>query len=177
LSFLFIRIMETFKDISWYEGLYQVSNLWNVKSLNYRWNWKEQLLKPWINWKWYLSVVLSKLWKSKTHSVHRLVLKAFRGYSNLECNHKNWKKDDNHLENLEYCTSVENQKHKYRVLGYKNPLSKKVKQFTKQWDCIKIWESTREIERKLNIAHQNISECCIWRQKTAWWYIWKFKES
>ena len=37
---------EIWKDISGYEGLYQVSNLGNVKSLNYRRNGKERILKP-----------------------------------------------------------------------------------------------------------------------------------
>ena len=49
---------EVWKDIEGYEGKYQVSNLGNVKSLNYNHTGKEKLLKP-INANGYLTVHLS----------------------------------------------------------------------------------------------------------------------
>jgi hypothetical protein len=47
---------------------------------------------------------------------HRLVLLAFVGPSELVCNHKNGIKNDNRLENLEYCTTDYNNQHCCRVL-------------------------------------------------------------
>ena len=51
--------------------------------------------------------------KHHLFAVHRLVCKYFFGDSNLEVNHKNGDKTDNRLENLEYCTRSENQKHAF----------------------------------------------------------------
>lgn len=56
-------------------------------------------------------------------AVHRLVCKYFFGDSNLEVNHINGDKTDNRLENLEYCTRCENQKHAFSVGLNKSTLS------------------------------------------------------
>lgn len=56
-------------------------------------------------------------------AVHRLVCKCFFGDSNLEVNHINGDKTDNRLENLEYCTRSENQKHAFTVGLNKSTLS------------------------------------------------------
>lgn len=49
------------------------------------------------------------------YAVHRLVLLAFLGPSDLEVNHKNGIKHDNRLENLEYVTKTENMRHAHRT--------------------------------------------------------------
>jgi hypothetical protein len=59
----------------------------------------------------YLHVDLSKDGKKYTISIHRLVMWAWAGKSELQVNHKNCDKADNRLENLEYCTNSENGKH------------------------------------------------------------------
>lgn len=76
--------MEIWKDIKDYEWLYQISNLWNIKSLErYKKNYskkqlvKEKILSIWDNWKWYKVVNLNKFNKSKTFYVHRLVWLSF----------------------------------------------------------------------------------------------------
>ena len=48
--------IEIFKDIVWYEWLYQISNKGNVKSLRY---WKKRILKPALNPHWYYRVSLT----------------------------------------------------------------------------------------------------------------------
>ena len=72
------------------------------------------------NSKGYKSVSLCENGKAKLHKVHRLVLLTFLPIENpegLDVNHKNGVKDDNHLENLEWCTRSENLKHAYAHLG------------------------------------------------------------
>lgn len=99
--------MEIYKDIPWYEWLYQASNLWQIKSL---WNSKkrkEKILKL-QDIKWYKRVKLFSYWWYEKILVHRLVMMSFVWYSNLQVNHINHNTSDNRLENLEYLTPKEN---------------------------------------------------------------------
>jgi DNA-binding XRE family transcriptional regulator len=102
---------EIWKDVPGYEGRYQVSNLGRVKSLNYNQTGKERIMKEVGNSSTYLRVGLCKYGKVKTNKIHRLVMLAFVGESDLQVNHKNGIKTDNRLKNLEYCTQLENIRH------------------------------------------------------------------
>lgn len=53
--------------------------------------------------------------KRRYVKIHRLVLLAFKGPSDLMVNHINHQRDDNRLENLEYCTALENVRHCVRA--------------------------------------------------------------
>lgn len=107
---------EIWKDIVGYEGLYQVSNLGNVKRLKgYKGRGKgyiveEHLIKPSINSNGYQNVVLCKNGKTKTFTMHRLVAIAFLYNSdNLpQVNHKDENKLNNCVDNLEWCDSKYN---------------------------------------------------------------------
>jgi len=183
---------EEFKDIPWYEWFYKVSNLWNIKSLNYKRTWKENILKPWYTLSWYLTIYLFKEWKWKTFYVHRLVMLSFIWPSELQCNHKSGIRNDNRLENLEYCTSSENNLHSFRELWRKsnfqtnNPNkwkfgknhfnSKEVNQYTLDGELIKKYDSVATAWRELQINsnRSSIAKCCNWRLKTAWGFIWKY---
>lgn len=103
---------EIWKDVPNYEGTYQISNLGNVKSL---WFGKDKILKPREDTGGYMQVALYKEGKSKFFLVHRLIMLAFVGESDLQVNHKNGIKSDNHLQNLEYCTASKNTQHAYDI--------------------------------------------------------------
>lgn len=64
-------------------------------------------------------------------------------------------------------------------IGYKN-LSKrktrKVLQFDKNNKLIKEWDTIEEVEKILNISHQNISNCCKGKRKEAGGFIWKYAD-
>lgn len=101
---------EVWKDIEGYEGLYQVSNTGEVKSLNYRGNGESKLLKQGTNKKGYKIVSLFKNGKGKSHRVHRLVAMTFILNPNnyREVNHKDENKYNNNVDNLEWCNAKYN---------------------------------------------------------------------
>ena len=198
-------MQEIYKDIriiDWidFNWLYQISNLWNIKSLEKKtktkW-WvlqirKEKIIKGYKDKDWYLFVRLSNNYKVKNLRIHRLVgLYFLDNKDNKPCiNHINWIKDNNIVDNLEWCSYSENEIHKRKVLWFKNNFetnhpykwlkwekhfnSKKVNQYTLEWEFIKTWWSLSDITIWLWIATSNISKCCKWWYKTCWWFIWKY---
>ena len=107
-------MQEVWKDIVGYENLYQISNLGNVKSVekyvnsclkhNTKIKRKEKMLKQY-NKSGYLQVALSKNGIKMFFLVHRLVAQAFiPNPNNLpQINHKDENKQNNNINNLEWC--------------------------------------------------------------------------
>ena len=101
-----------------YEGRYIISIDGDVISIPRRVNVgsKERLvpkkiLKSRIDRYGYITVGLNRNHVVKYHKVHRLVLAAFKGCSNLEVNHIDYDRVNNAIENLEYVTRKENWHH------------------------------------------------------------------
>lgn len=100
---------EIWKDIKNYEGLYKISNLGRVKSLpkyagrSYR---KEKILKTYLDKNGYVKVILCKNNRTRFLSIHRLLAEAFIPNPNNypQINHKDENKQNNSLNNLEWCT-------------------------------------------------------------------------
>ena len=116
---------EIWKDVKGYEGLYQVSNLGNVKSL-VGWNGKryierERILKKTVHLacgNYYREIVrLTKDMKGKNFKVHRLVAEAFLPNPNNlpQVNHIDGNTFNNNVNNLEWCTNRENIIHAYET--------------------------------------------------------------
>ncbi len=102
---------EIWRDVPNYEGVYQVSNLGNVKSLNYNKTKKERLLKLTLCGGYLLSYFYSD-GKVKKFRVHQLVAMAFLGHEpcghKVVVDHKNNNPFDNRLENLQLISHREN---------------------------------------------------------------------
>jgi hypothetical protein len=107
---------EIWKDIPDYEGLYQVSNIGNVKSLPRRINngksfyiSKEKILKPATDKQGYLNFALCVNSVLKSYKAHQLVAMAFLGHKRcglkLVVDHINDVKNDNRVENLQIVTN------------------------------------------------------------------------
>ena len=181
--------MEEWKDIIWFEWLYEISSKGRVKGL-WKKHWfllkKEFILKQSYS-NQYRVISLSKQKKRTYHYLHRLV--AIHFVFNLEnkkqVNHKDWDVENNNKWNLEWMTAQENIQHSYKVLwrlsshfgklwAKYNPTSKWVKQYTLEWIFIKEWESISTICRELWKTHSNITACCTNKQHHAYWYKWIF---
>ena len=100
--------MEIWKDIKGYEGLYQISNLGNVKSLKTNKNLYYSKSRN------YLRVSLNKNGIRKGCSIHRLVAQTFiPNPNNYPCvNHKDCNGNNNKVNNLEWCTYKQNNSYK-----------------------------------------------------------------
>lgn len=185
---------EIWKDVIGYKGLYQVSNLGRVKSLD-RWvkskhnSIKMLKSKPMIistDIHGYQYITLSKNGIRIKHKIHRLVAKSFiRNLKNKpEVNHKNGIKNDNRAENLEWATSSENQKHAYITglqvsknylrTGINNRNSKPVLKYTISGEFMCEYECTREAADFHNVTSSSISEACRKNIKIKG-YLWKYK--
>lgn len=97
---------EIWKDIEGYEGKYQVSNIGNVRSLDYRHTGKIKRLKLNTDKSGYSRLRLYKEGKPEDYLVYRLVAQAFiPNPNNLPCvNHKDENPRNNCVWNLEWCT-------------------------------------------------------------------------
>lgn len=114
---------EIFKDIPGYEGIYKVSNLGRIKSVE-RINIRNVLIRECFrkfrkSTTGYLRVNLSYNGVIKTELVHQLVAMAFLTYSsndiNMVCDHINNIRTDNRLENLQVISQRKNaSKDRYR---------------------------------------------------------------
>ena len=177
--YLTINIMqEIWKPIKDYEWLYEVSSLWNIRN--------KSKIKNKRDWWWYSVVTLCSNWIKKSFLIHRLVAKAFipNPEDKPQVNHKNWIKNDNSEENLEWCDRSYNAKHSYNILlrkstwewkkWYNHNCSITTLQYLKDWKFVKERWSLRSASTALWIDSWDISRCCNWKVKSAGWYLRKF---
>ena len=152
---------EVWKDVTEYEGFYQVSNRGNVRSVARRglqgYRRRGRVLKPWYDSGGYCRVNLCKNGKSKTRSVHRLVAEAFLPNPNglPQVNHRDEVKDNNNVENLEWCDSMYNNNYGTRT----ERLSKKVKATNIKTGEVLIFNSTQEAGRN-GYSYGGVAAAC-----------------
>lgn len=185
---------EIWKPVVWYEWIYEVSNSGKLKSLKF---WEVNIIKWHTTKYWYTHIGLTLNWIGNSTCLHRLVAIAFIANPlnlpyvchidetldenwalyNWEDNLFWWTEKDNVHDMIKKWRAkylfVTNHPNKWKFWK-DNRKSKKVYQYSKDWEFIKTWSSVREITRSLWI--NNISACCLWKYKTAGWFIWEYKD-
>ena len=164
--------MEIWKDIPEYENLYQASNLGRIKSLIS----KNKILKGHLNKKGYIRISLYRNGISKTYQVHRLVALTFLENPNNYpvINHKDENKQNNSVENLEWCTVKYNTNYGNGIKKQVNKRKRKIIQYDKNGKYIKTWDGLCDAEYELEITRKNIHKCCNNKRKTAGGFVWKY---
>ena len=178
-----MEIKEEWRPVKGFEGLYEVSNLGRIKSLSYTKNngrmyrprnYKEKIIKTYVDAFGYVYVMLAKKGEKQKHGkIHRLVAEAFiTNENNLPMvNHKDENKQNNSVNNLEWCTAQYNLNYGNRSKKY----SKRIEMIDiKTNKVIKCFESIREAEDKTSINHSHISSVCHNNRKTAGGYKWRY---
>lgn len=156
------------KPIVGYEGIYEVSDNGEIKSLI-----KNRLLKPCIHKKGYLVVTLTKEKVHKHYYVHRLVATAFLDNNDCrkEVNHIDGNKKNNNVCNLEWCDGYSNRKHAYETGLRKMREQTKVKMCLLSGEVVQEFESISEASRRTGIHAGNISRCCNGKCNSAGGYV------
>lgn len=191
---------EIWKDIIWYEWKYKISNLWEVKSINYNNQRIEKILKRWIGKDWHSQINLCLNWVPLSTNISRLVgINFIPNPNNLPfVLHKDETLDENWAlynweDNLYWWTHSDNMQDKHRkwrannLFQNKHPwkwkfwkdhhMSKKVDQYTKDGVFVKTWDSIMDIKRELWIDTSSISACCKkTKLKSSWWYKWEYSK-
>lgn len=180
---------ETWLPVVGYEGLYEVSNMGNVRSW-YRILRNGILTKretPYYPRKYkkpsgHLSVWLYKNGKGRSWLVHRLVAIAFLpNPDNLPfINHKDEIPYHNNVENIEWCTPAYNNSYgtiKERMsksLLNRKDLSFPVVRISSNGKK-KTYPSMQEAARDNNVFQSNIWKCCNGERHTCGGYFWTYK--
>ena len=155
------EVAEVWKDIPDYEGAYQVSDMGRVRSLDHiaRCNrgtklYRGRVIKPFITNAGYLRVGLRHHGDvhKRMDSVHRLVMLAFVGPSDLQVNHKDENKTNNRLDNLEYVTASKNQRYSNAraVEAYDLKTGETVKRYEAEVDVMADGFNTRYVTKCAN---------------------------
>jgi hypothetical protein len=136
-----------------------------------------KLLKPGLNDKGYLCVVLCDDGRRRTVSVHRLVALHFLFCRMPEINHKNGVKHDNRVANLEWCTSKENTAHAATVLGHDQARGHRraVVGTNKQTGAVVRFESAAAGKAHGFMACQ-ICKVCRGVKKSHAGYVWRYED-
>jgi hypothetical protein len=167
---------EIWKDVVGYEGKYQISNLGRIKSLK----GTQKIKKSTINNRGYRLTLLGYK-PRKSFYIHRLVAQAFIPNPNNypQVNHIDGNKLNNCVDNLEWCSQLDNIRHAYRnglIPISKNFKAKPVYQYDKKGFVIKKWNCVSDAEKELGICKSSICACCKHKYgfKTAGGYKWEY---
>lgn len=174
---------EEWKDIKNSNG-YEISSFGNIRH-----NGKELKTSDSTQYKLIRIKINGKF---KTCYIHRLVAETFipkvKGKNFI--NHIDTNKHNNNVNNLEWCTRSENEKHAWKN-GLKENVrtkvvenlkiartyikqDKPVRQLDKENNVVNTWKSISEASRKTGVDTSAISKCCRGIFKQTGGYKWEY---
>lgn len=162
-------VMENWRDVNGYSGIYEVSNTGRVARIC---NGTRKIRKPCKDRAGYLNLCLSKNGKEKTFRVHRLVADAFIPNPNglKEINHKDEDKTNNNVCNLEWCTRAYNVRYGTRT----SKTATKVGMYSISGDLVAVYAGIREACRANGFrSPAGISRVLKKKRKTAYGFKWE----
>ena len=173
-------MQEIWKTINDFEG-YIISNFGNLISLK---NSQTKYLTKRINKKGYVEYKLTRNGKSSYYKAHRLVAKTFipNPENKPQVNHIDGNKQNNHVDNLEWCTNSENQLHAYRNVlkrptrGHLRHNARPINQYDLYGNFIQTWSCIKYASDNLNIHRSNIILCCQGIYKSTHGFIFKYAD-
>lgn len=168
---------EIWKPVVGYEGMYEVSNLGRVKSLNYKRTGKEQIIDGSVDKKDYIRFALYKHKRRKIITGHKLVALAFipNQENKSEIHHIDGNPSNNAVDNLMLVTPEEHKAlHKEEHIL---KVSKPVYQYTLDGEFVKEWASLSEIHRVLKYSVSAISSCCLGNALTNYNFQWSYEKT
>lgn len=174
---------EIWKKIVGYED-YEISNYGRIKSFKKN---QEKILSPSKDKDGYKQIILHNNDGIKRFYVHRLVAIHFIPNPNNYkiVNHKDETKDNNVVDNLEWCNTKYNinwgtRNNRMIETRKKNKgltAPKSIVQTSINGEKIKEWNSACECARELNITQQGISACCLGKIESFKGFIWRFNNN
>lgn len=178
-------MLEMWRDIKGFEGKYQVSNLGRVRNIKFighpRSTKQQRILKQKINRDGYPMVHLSDGNLDFHPAVHRLVALAFidNPDSLPQVNHKDENKQNNCVDNLEWCTKLYNTRYGTGQLRAHEKKKKAILQLDKNTkEIVKEYASATDAAIEMFGTTQKkkaISCCARGERPTAYGYSWKYK--
>lgn len=162
---------EIWKDLTEFEGLYQVSNTGFIKSMP-RQGSRGGIMKGYIDKKGYIVITLRKDGHQWSKKLHRLIAQEFLpNPKNLsEINHKDENKLNNHIDNLEWCTTQYNN-------NYGTRTERASKHCGKPIICVETgerYQGAKWAGQVLNLDPSGITKACKNPNRTVGGYHWKY---
>lgn len=173
-------MQEIWRSVPGYKGLYEVSNLGGARNPR-----TGKLLKLTKSRNGYLYINLCKNNTHKTSSIHRLIGITFpdlvgwtegtRGkpFDELQINHRDKNRTNNHVDNLEWCNAKYNNNYEDHVKKAAIARYKTVYQYTFGGELVREWSSTVECNRNgFNFGH--VAACCRGEEKQHKGFLWSY---
>lgn len=175
-------MIERWKPVVGYEGLYEVSNLGRVRSLPRKGTKGRVLGIDTSNSKHYAHVPLTKNAKLHTTSLHRVVAEAWvpNPDNKPQVNHIDGNKLNNAANNLEWVTNLENMRHAIKTgLRSASPEAALEARMTGviqkyRGEVIAMYPCIKFAQYLTGICNQNIFKVCQGKRHTAGGYEWEF---